>query len=89
MCIYFIPHKLYELNGETILSEQSITRLKRLTSILIIDDIIFSNNYMFFTKKRRPTVFTVGILSSYINSFRKIFSYTAAVSFRLHGGIAE
>lgn len=38
MCIYFIPHKLYELNGDAILSEQSITRLKQLTSILVIDD---------------------------------------------------
>lgn len=38
MCVYFIPHKLYELNGDAVLSEQSITKLKRLTSILIIDD---------------------------------------------------
>jgi DNA-binding NarL/FixJ family response regulator len=42
MCIYLIPHKISEINGESILEEQSLTNLKKLTSILVVDDNEFS-----------------------------------------------
>lgn len=38
MCIYYIPRKLSDLNGETILKEITLANLKRNTEILVIDD---------------------------------------------------
>ena len=42
MCTSVFYHKLSELNGESILKEQSITTLKKLTEILVIDDNDFT-----------------------------------------------
>ena len=42
MCISVFYRKLSELNGESILKEQSITTLKKLTEILVIDDNDFA-----------------------------------------------
>lgn len=42
MCIFFITHRISDLNGESILKEESLTKLKKLTSILVIDDKEFS-----------------------------------------------
>lgn len=38
MCIYYIPRKLSDLNGEPILREITLSQLKRNTEILVIDD---------------------------------------------------
>lgn len=38
MCIYYIPRKLSDLNGEHILREIKLSQLKRNTEILVIDD---------------------------------------------------
>ena len=42
MCMSFFYHKVNELNGETILKEKSLSLLKKLTEILVIDDKEFS-----------------------------------------------
>ena len=42
MYIYFITNRISDLNGESILKEQSLTNLKKLTSILVVDDKEFS-----------------------------------------------
>ena len=42
MCISIFYHKVYELNGDAILKEKSLSMLKKLTEILVIDDKEFS-----------------------------------------------
>ena len=38
MCINLFYHQIHELNGDAILKEKSLTKLKKLTEILVIDD---------------------------------------------------
>ncbi|MBQ4631161.1 MAG: hypothetical protein IJB70_09285 [Clostridia bacterium] len=42
MYVYYIPHRLCELNGVNILKEQNLSTLKKMTSILVIDDRDFT-----------------------------------------------
>lgn len=42
MCRRLFYHQISELNGELILKEQSLTKLKKMTEILVIDDNPFS-----------------------------------------------
>ena len=38
MCIYYIPRKLSDLNGDDVLKEVSLSELKKNTEIMVIDD---------------------------------------------------
>lgn len=58
MCISLFYHKLSELNGDFILKDKSLTTLKKLTEILVIDDNDFSfldalKNYEFNIKQKK------------------------------------
>lgn len=38
MCMSIFYHKIFELNGDAILKEKSLSTIKKLTEILVIDD---------------------------------------------------
>lgn len=42
MCMSIFFHKVFELNGDAVLKEKSLSTLKKLTEILVIDDKDFS-----------------------------------------------
>lgn len=42
MCMSIFYRKVFELNGDAILKEKSLSTIKKLTEILVIDDKVFT-----------------------------------------------